>query len=164
MPYQVFATADGFIVLSVGNDQTFTRFCTNFGLDALPADPRFATNAARVANRELVVAALTPVIKAHPTNWWISQLEALKIGCGPINTLKDVFADPQIVARQAVVEMQHNSGVPVKVFANPVRLSETPVSYRIAPPSLGLHTEEILRRWSGLDDEALARLREKNII
>jgi crotonobetainyl-CoA:carnitine CoA-transferase CaiB-like acyl-CoA transferase len=164
VPYQVFATADGFIVLSIGNDPTFARFCANFGLDGLPADPRFATNAARVANRELVTATLTPIIKSHPTDWWISQLEALKIGCGPINTLKDVFSDPQIIAREAVVEMQHDSGVPVKVIANPVRLSETPVSYRIAPPSLGLHTDEILRGWCGLDDATLASLREKNII
>jgi crotonobetainyl-CoA:carnitine CoA-transferase CaiB-like acyl-CoA transferase len=164
VPYQVFATADGFIVLSIGNDPTFARFCTNFGLDGLPADPRFATNAARVTNRELVTAALTQVVKSHPTDWWISQLEALKIGCGPINTLADVFADPQIIAREAVVEMQHDSGVPVKVLANPVRLSETPVSYRIAPPSLGLHTDQILRHWCGLDDAMLAGLREKNII
>jgi crotonobetainyl-CoA:carnitine CoA-transferase CaiB-like acyl-CoA transferase len=164
VPYQCFATADGFIVLSIGNDPTFARFCTNFGLESLLADPRFATNAARVANRELVTATLTPIIKSHPTDWWISQLEALKIGCGPINTLADVFADPQVTARQVVVEMQHDSGVPVKVIANPVRLSETPVSYRIAPPSLGLHTDEILRRWSGLDDVTLASLREKNII
>ena len=111
-----------------------------------------------------MTATLTTVIKSHPTDWWISQLETLKIGCGPINTLADVFADPQVIAREAVVEMQHDSGVPVKVIANPVRLSETPVSYRIAPPSLGLHTDEILRRWSGLDDVMLASLREKNII
>lgn len=164
VPYQVFATSDGFIVLSIGNDPTFVRFCTNFGLEELPADSRFATNAARVANRELVTATLAPVIKSHPTGWWISRMEALKIGCGPINTLADVFADPQIIARQAVIEMQHDSGVPVKVIANPVRLSETPVSYRMAPPPLGLHTDKILRRWSGLDDATLANLRERNII
>lgn len=164
VPYQVFATMDGFLVLSIGNDPTFARFCTHFGLPELPADPCFATNAARVANRQLVTDTLSPLLKAHPTDWWIGQLEALKIGCGPINTLEEVFSDPQIIARDTVVEMDHASGATVKVIANPVRLSETPVSYRIAPPLLGQHTNEILRSWGGLDDDECAALREKGII
>src|SRR5580692_5348407 len=102
-PYQVFPTADGFMVLSIGNDPTFKRFCQNFGLADLLADPRFATNAARVENRALVTAALAPVMKKRTTAEWVEALEALSIGGGPINTLRDVFADPQVTARGVVV-------------------------------------------------------------
>ncbi len=164
VPYQVFPTADGFIVLSVGNDPTFARFCSNFGLEAMLADERFATNAMRVANREAVTSALTPVLKSHPTTWWIEQLEALKIGCGPINTLAQVFSDPQVLARNTVIEMDHASGAKVKLVANPVRLSETPVSYRSAPPLLGQHTDEVLQSWLGLDEQARAALRKNEVI
>ncbi len=131
VPYQVFPTADGYMVLSIGNDPTFKRFCEKFELAHLLEDPRFATNAARVANRQLVTETLTPVMRRHPTGWWVERLEALKIGCGPINTLEQVFADPQVQARGVVVEMPH-AATPdgVQVIANPVRLSETPASYR----------------------------------
>ena len=164
VPYQVFATADGFIVLSVGNDAAFSRFCKRFGLADLPADPRFASNAARVANRKLVTDAIGPVLKMHPTAWWVKELEALQVGCGPINQLSDVFADPQVLAREAVIEMNHASGAKVKVIANPVRLSETPADYRLAPPLLGQHTDEILESWLGLDKTARAALRDQEII
>jgi crotonobetainyl-CoA:carnitine CoA-transferase CaiB-like acyl-CoA transferase len=164
VPYQVFASQDGYIVLSIGNDATFRRFCENFELTHLLEDPRFATNAARVGNRQLVTDTLAPVLAQHPTVWWVEQLEALKIGCGPINTLKEVFADPQVIARNMVVEMKHSSGAPVKVIANPVRLSETPTDYRLPPPTLGEHTEEVLQGLLGIDHETFAALREKGIV
>ena len=164
VPYQVFPTGDGYMVLSVGNDPTFKRFCESFALTHLLEDPRFATNAARVENRQLVTDTLTPVMKQHPTSWWIEQLEALKIGCGPINTLEQVFSDPHVVARGMVLEMPTPSGTPVKVIANPVKLSETPADYRIAPPLLGQHTDAILGERLGLDAAALAALREKGVI
>ncbi len=165
VPYQVFPTADGHVVLSVGNDPTFKRFCDGFGLSHLLEDPRFATNAARVANRQLVTDTLTPVMQQHETGWWVDQLEALKIGCGPINTLEQVFADPQAVARGVVVHMPH-AATPdgVRVIANPVRLSETPVSYRLPPPVLGEHTEAVLTDRLGLSTEDLAALRTQRVI
>ncbi len=137
VPYQVFPTADGHIVLSVGNDPTFKRFCEAFALTHLLEDARFATNAARVENRQLVTDTLTPVMMQHPTTWWVDRLEALKIGCGPINKLSEVFADPHVVARGMVLEMAHGSGETVKVIANPVRLSETPPDYRLAAAAAG---------------------------
>ncbi len=164
VPYQVFPTADGHMVLSVGNDPTFKRFCEAFGLDWMLADPRFATNASRVANRQLVTDTLTPVMQQHPTLWWIDKLEALKIGCGPINKLSQVFEDPHVKARGMVLEMAHSSGQSVKVIANPVKLSETPADYRIAPPLLGEHTDAVLGERLGLGAEALAGLREKGVI
>ncbi|MBC7635739.1 MAG: CoA transferase, partial [Acetobacteraceae bacterium] len=163
VPYQVFGTSDGHIVLSVGNDATFKRFCDGFGLSDLLHDARFASNAARVGNRQLVTDTLTPVLAAHPTEFWIAKLEALSIGCGPINKLSEVFADPQVVARKAVVEMRHASGADVKVIANPVRLSESPVDYRLPPPTLGQHTDEVLGRL-GLSVDDVSALRAKGIV
>jgi crotonobetainyl-CoA:carnitine CoA-transferase CaiB-like acyl-CoA transferase len=164
VPYQVFPTKDGHIVLSVGNDPTFKRFCEAFALTHLLEDQRFATNAGRVENRQLVTDTLTPVMQQNTTTWWVDKLEALKIGCGPINKLSEVFADPHVIARGAVMEMAHSSGQTVKVIANPVRLSETPADYRIASPLLGEHTDEVLSERLGLDAAALTALREKGVI
>jgi len=164
VPYQVFPTADGHIVLSIGNDPTFKRFCEAFALTHLLEDARFATNAGRVENRQLVTDTLTPVMQLHPTIWWVDRLESLNIGCGPINKLSEVFADPHIVARNAVVEMAHGSGETVKMIANPVRLSQTPPDYRLPPPLLGEHTDAVLRERLGLDAAALTDLRTKGVI
>jgi crotonobetainyl-CoA:carnitine CoA-transferase CaiB-like acyl-CoA transferase len=165
VPYQVFPTQDGYIVLSIGNDPTFKRFCEAFGLADLPGDERFATNAARVANRQLVTDTLTPAMQAHPTAWWIERLEAIGVGCGPINRLSQVFADPQVQARGAVVRMPHAAAPDgVEVIANPVRLSETPTDYRLPPPTLGEHTDAVLSERLGLDAAALGSLRERGVI
>jgi crotonobetainyl-CoA:carnitine CoA-transferase CaiB-like acyl-CoA transferase len=166
VPYQVFATADGHVVLSIGNDPTFRRFCENFELRDLPDDPRFATNAARVENRQLVTDTLAPVLRRHPTAWWVERLEALSIGCGPINRLSDVFADPQVVARGMVVALPSATAEDggVRVIANPVRLSETPVEYRHPPPTLGEHTEQVLGALLGLDAAEVAALRGRGVV
>ncbi len=165
VPYQVFPTANGFLVLSIGNDVTFKRFCDNFELEGLLQDPRFATNAARVTNRKLVTDTLTPVLQGHDTDWWTERLEALKIGCGPINTLDKVFADPQVRAREMVLDMPHAAAQGgVKVIANPVRLSETPVDYRRAPPLLGHDTDEVLTRMLGKSPSQIAKWRADGVI
>jgi crotonobetainyl-CoA:carnitine CoA-transferase CaiB-like acyl-CoA transferase len=163
-PYQEFPTKDGYLILAVGNDPTFERFCKAFGQEALLADPRFATNPIRVQNRQLVTDTLTPVMKSKTTAEWIDALEALKIGCGPINTLEQVFADPHVQARDMVVEMAHGSGETVKVIANPVKLSATPPSYRSAPPVLGEHTEDVLASVLKMSTSDIAALREKGIL
>jgi crotonobetainyl-CoA:carnitine CoA-transferase CaiB-like acyl-CoA transferase len=162
-PYQEFPTEDGYIILAVGNDPTFERFCKNFGQEHLLSDERFSTNAKRVENRHLVTETLTPVMRSKSTAAWIEALEALKIGCGPINTLSQVFADPQVQARGCVVEMPHASGQTVKVVANPVRLSATPPAYNIAPPALGQHTAEVLSALLGMGQAEMAALKEKGI-
>lgn len=163
-PYQEYPTQDGYLILAIGNDPTFERFCKNFGLDDLPSDPRFATNASRVANRDLVTQTLTPVLKSRTTSAWVEALEALKIGCGPINTLKDVFADPHVIARDMVVKMQHKSGQEIEVIANPVKLSATPPDYRSPPPVLGEHSEHVLGGLLGMSSAEIAALREKGIV
>ena len=108
---------------------------------------------------------LLPVLRRHTTAWWVERLEGLKIGCGPINTLAEVFADPQVQAREVVVSMPHAASAEgVKVIANPVRLSETPVDYRVAPPLLGEHTDAVLRERLGLSDTRIAELRGQGVI
>ncbi|MFM7416062.1 MAG: CaiB/BaiF CoA transferase family protein [Alphaproteobacteria bacterium] len=163
-PYQEFPTKDGYIILAVGNDPTFERFCKAFGQEALLTDTRFATNPIRVQNRQLVTDTLTPVMKSKTTAEWIDALEALKIGCGPINTLEQVFADPHVQAREMVVEMAHGSGETVKVIANPVKLSATPPSYRSAPPVLGEHTQNVLTDVLKMSASDIATLKEKGIL
>jgi len=163
-PYQEFPTKDGYIILAVGNDPTFERFCKVFGQEALLADPRFATNPIRVQNRQLVTDTLTPVMKSKTTAEWIEALEALKIGCGPINTLEQVFADPHVKAREMVVEMAHGSGETVQVIANPVKLSATPPSYRSAPPVLGEHTQDVLTSVLKMSASDIAALKQKGIV
>jgi crotonobetainyl-CoA:carnitine CoA-transferase CaiB-like acyl-CoA transferase len=111
-----------------------------------------------------VTDALTSVLKSHPTSWWIEKLEALQIGCGPINRLSEVFADPHVLARGNLIEMRHRSGTMVKLVANPVRLSKTPPDYRLAPPMLGEHTDDVLQRWIDLDAHSRAELRGQGII
>ncbi|MCA3272677.1 MAG: CoA transferase [Roseomonas sp.] len=163
-PYQEFPTKDGYLILAVGNDPTFERFCKAFGQEALLADPRFATNPIRVQNRQLVTDTLTPVMKSKTTAEWIDALEALKIGCGPINTLEQVFADPHVQAREMIVEMAHGSGETVKVIANPVKLSATPPSYRSAPPVLGEHTNAVLSDVLKMSAAEIAALKDKGIL
>ena len=163
-PYQEFPTKDGYIILAVGNDPTFERFCKAFGQEALLSDPRFATNPIRVQTRQLVTDTLTPVMKSKTTAEWIDALEALKIGCGPLNTLEQVFADPHVQAREMVVEMAHGSGETVKVIANPVKLSATPPSYRSAPPVLGEHTNAVLSDVLKMSAAEIAALKEKGIL
>jgi crotonobetainyl-CoA:carnitine CoA-transferase CaiB-like acyl-CoA transferase len=163
-PYQEFPSKDGYLILAVGNDPTFERFCKNFGQEHLLADERFATNPKRVENRQLVTDTLTPLMKSKTTAEWIVALEALKIACGPINTLKDVFSDPHVIARNMVLEMDHASGAKVKVTANPVKLSATPPSYRSAAPVLGQHNQEVLQGILGMSEAEVAALKEKGII
>jgi crotonobetainyl-CoA:carnitine CoA-transferase CaiB-like acyl-CoA transferase len=163
VPYQVFPTADGYMVLSIGNDPTFERFCRNFNLEHLLADERYATNAARVGNRALVTETLTAVTRTMPTDEWITKLEALKIGCGPINTLDRVFADPHVEAREMLVKMDHASGQEVTVIANPLKLSATPPDYRSAAPVLGQHTEEVLASL-GMSQAEIEQLKSDKIV
>ena len=164
VPYQVFATADGYLILGVANDRQFTSFARAAGLEALSSDPRFATNAARVEHRALLIGLLTPVLARRPTADWIALLEEANVPCGPINGVDQVFADPQAVARGLTVAMEHASGRSIDLVASPLRLSKTPPEYRSAPPLLGQHTEEILSQMLAIEPAEIARLRREKIV
>lgn len=166
VPYQVFATADGHIMLTIGNDAQFQRFCDFAGCSELAADERFATNGARVGNRDALIEAMAPVLASRPSKEWLTELERLTIGCGPINTVDQLFDDPHVQARDMVVNMPHDAvgGRAVPLVANPLRLSETPVSYRHAPPVLGADTDDVLRSVLEMDESDLVGLRSAGII
>jgi crotonobetainyl-CoA:carnitine CoA-transferase CaiB-like acyl-CoA transferase len=163
VPYQVFATADGHLILATSNDNQFRRFAAVAGLDAIAADPRFATNAERVAHREPLIAVLIPVLAERSTAAWIVTLEAANVPCGPINRVDQVFADPQAIARSLTVSMAHATG-PMRLPASPLRLSATPPEYRNAPPLLGQHTNEVLSGVLDLSAADIASLRDKGVV
>ena len=166
VPYQVFKTADGHIVLAIGNDGQYRRFCEFAGAPGLADDPRFATNSARIINRAALVPEIAAIVARHPSAYWIDKLEPLGVPCGPINTLDQVFADPQVQARGMTVDLPHPAagGKPTRLIASPIKLSETPVEYRRAPPTLGEHTEEVLRELLGLGESEVRALRERGIV
>ena len=144
VPYQAFATADGHIILAVGNDEQFARFCKAVGRDEIAADARYSIIAARNANRDVLIPILAGIIGAHTTDYWIALLESVQVPCGPINTIDRVFADPQVAARQMRLDLPHPRTGTLPSIANPIRFSETPIEYTHAPPMLGQHTDEVL--------------------
>jgi crotonobetainyl-CoA:carnitine CoA-transferase CaiB-like acyl-CoA transferase len=164
VPYQAFATADGHVVLAVGNDGQFERLCEVAGRPELAQDPRFRTNAARVEHRAEVVRALAPILASRTSAQWISALEGAGVPCGPINDLAQVFADPQVRHRAVQVEAPHPLAGSVPMVASPIRLSATPVAYDTPPPLLGQHTREVLEGVLGMDAAEVVALRDKGII
>ena len=162
-PYQVLATADGHVILAIGNDGQFRDFCQCAGV-MLCDDPRFATNEARVTHRQALTDALAAIIRTRTTSEWVAALEAADVPCGPINTLDQVYADPQVVARGAVTTATRPDGVAMKLAANPVRMSATPPSTRIAPPILGHDTHTVLRELLGTSETELSALRDVGAI
>jgi formyl-CoA transferase len=162
-PYQVLATADGHIILAVGNDGQFRDFCRAAGAD-LAADARFATNEARVVHRAALTEALGSIMRERTTSAWVAALEAADVPCGPINTLGAVYADKQVVARGAVEDATRADGQTFKLAANPVRMSVTPPVTRAAPPPLGQDTESVLTTLLAATEAELAALRKAKAI
>ena len=164
VPYQTFRTSDGDIILACGNDNLFNKFCEVAGCQALAQDPRFVTNAKRVENREEITAQLNAVFAKRTTREWVEMLEAAGVPNGPINNIAQVFEEPQIVARGVKIEMDHPTAGKVPLVASPMRFSATPVAYKLPPPTLGQHTDEILRDVLKLDAAEIARLRSEKIV
>jgi len=150
VPYQVFEVADGHMILAVGNDTQFAKFCEVAGAPELAKDPRYARNAGRVRERATLVPILAALMKRRSRTDWLGALEAAKVPSGPINDLADVFADPQVLARGMTVRIPHPLTDELTLVASPIKLSATPVQYRRPPPLLGEHTEEVLREY-GID-------------
>ena len=163
VPYQVFETSDGHLILAVGNDAQFSRFCDVAGCSELARDTRFSSNANRVRNRDLLVPKLSLLMKARPRAAWLAALEAAKVPCGAINNLQEVFDDPQVLAREMVVPVNHPLTDTLRLVASPMKLSATPVTYRRAPPLLGQHTDEVLAEF-GLHPDQVAQLRVDGIV
>lgn len=164
VPYEPFKTKDGtYIAVGVGNDRQWQVFCKIIGLEDLAKDPRFATNPQRVVNRKELIPIIAKKMLEKTSEEWLEELEKNKIPCGPINTLDRVFSDPQVRARQMVVEIPHPTAGSVKLVASPMKFSDTPCTVDRHPPLLGEHTEEVLSEL-GYSGEEIARLREKGVI
>ncbi|MFM7785906.1 MAG: CaiB/BaiF CoA transferase family protein, partial [Gammaproteobacteria bacterium] len=147
VPYQDFPTADGHMLLAVGNDEQFRKLCEALGRPELAEDPRYTRNAARIIHRETLIPELREETRKRSTRAWIALLETLGVPCGPINGIAEVFADPQVEARGMQIRVSHPQAGEIPLVASPLRFSETPVSYRRAPPGIGEHTAEVLAEW-----------------
>jgi crotonobetainyl-CoA:carnitine CoA-transferase CaiB-like acyl-CoA transferase len=144
VPYQSFQASDAWFVVAVGNDRQFEKLCAVIGRSELAGDPRFALNSERVKNRDLLISILQSVILQRTANEWLSALETAGIPCGPINNLQQVFSMPQVSAREMFIQMQHSEIGDLRLVGSPLKFSDTPVEYRIPPPRLGEHTEQIV--------------------
>jgi crotonobetainyl-CoA:carnitine CoA-transferase CaiB-like acyl-CoA transferase len=166
VPYQDFPTRDGWMILAIGNDSQFAHFCRCVGRPEWAADPRFSTNPQRVANRSLLIGMMTEITRTRDTSEWIALLEAAGVPCGPINDIAGVFQDRQVQARHLKVDIAPPaSGVAaVPGIASPLRLSESPIEYRLPPPALGAHTREVLRGVLSLSDAQIDALAQQGAI
>jgi len=164
VPYQVFAAADGHVIIAVGNDGQYARFCEIAGHPELATDPRFAKNADRVRNRAVLVPMLEQIVRARPVAFWTERLEAAGVPCGPINSIAQALADPQIVSRGLRVDLPHPLAGRVPLVGNPIKMSATPPAYDRHPPLLGEHTEEVLRELVGCSEIEIRALREAGTI
>jgi crotonobetainyl-CoA:carnitine CoA-transferase CaiB-like acyl-CoA transferase len=164
VPYQVFATSDGHVILAVGNQSQFVRFCEAAGRPDLVSDERFASNPSRVDHRDELIAFLNQIFRTRTSRYWIKTLENAGVPCGPINTIADVFADPQVQARGMRLELHHPILGAVPSVASPIKYSETQISYDRAAPMLGEHTDEVLRDLLGVTLEEIDQMRKRGII
>ena len=164
VPYQAFQTADGYLILAVGNDAQFARFCAAAGAPELASDARFRSNAERVAHRAELVPRVAALLRSRTTGDWLAALEVAQVPCGPINDLAQVFAEPQVRHRALRMELPHPTAGSAPGVRNPVRFSRTAIEYERAPPPLGADTMSALEERLGLDATALADLAARGVI
>ena len=164
VPSQSFQCADGMIMLAAGNDGQFAKLCEALGRVDLARDPRFATNAARVRNRAAVTALLQEALSQQPVTHWTDRLSRAGVPCGPVNDVEQVFADPQVRHRGLRVEVEHPVSGTLPLLASPLRFSETPVDYRLAPPLLGEHTDAVMSELLGMVPSEIEKLRQAGVI
>jgi len=164
VPYQSFATSDGYLMLAVGNDAQFARFCAAAGGSELAGDSRYRTNQSRVAHRTELVPAVADLLRQRTTREWLAVLEAAQVPCGPINDIAQVFDEPQVRHRRLQLDLPHPIAGRAPGVRNPVRFSRTEIEYERAPPALGADTAHELKARLGLDDDVLADLAARGVI
>ena len=164
VPYHVFRAADDFLIVAVGNDSQFAKFCEVIGEPEWPKDARFATNPQRVRHRDLLVGMISGRMRARPAREWLAKLEPSGVPCGPINDLSQVFADPQVAHRGMKVSVAHPAAGEMQMVASPMKFSATPIPYDAPPPTLGQHTDEILGNVLGLTAQEIEGLRARGVL
>jgi formyl-CoA transferase len=164
VPYHVFRASDEFLIVAVGNDSQFAKFCEVIGEPGWPLDPRFSTNPQRVRHRDLLVGMISERMRTRRASEWLALLEPSGVPCGPINNLAQVFADPQVVHRRMQVTVPHPAAGQVRMVASPMKFSETPIPHDAPPPTLGQHTNEILERILGMGRGEIDDLRGRGVL
>jgi crotonobetainyl-CoA:carnitine CoA-transferase CaiB-like acyl-CoA transferase len=166
VPYKVFATSNGHVILAVGNDRQFQDWCTAANAGELKSDPRYASNPLRIANRETLYDIMPNFMKRKTTEEWLAELGELKVPCSPVNNIEQVFEDPHVKYRGMRIEMDHPTAGSGKVplIGNPVKMSGTPPQYRLAPPTLGQHSDEVLKELLGFDEKQIQELKNEKTI
>ncbi len=165
VPYQVFPTSDGNIIVAVGNDAQFKRFVEFIGAPELAEDDKYSTNDNRVRNRDDLTLILNDVMAQKPSQHWLEGLENIKVSCGPIHRIDEVFDNEQVLAREMKIQMDHSlSPEPVDLIGNPIKMSETPATYRLPPPTMGQHTDDVLSELLDMSKEEREELKKRGII
>jgi formyl-CoA transferase len=164
VPYQSFKTADGYVVIGVASEGIWRRFSQAIGRSELADDPRFAKNSNRVQNREVLITALSEIFLGRETDAWMKLLNEAEVPCAPVQTIDQVFKDPQVLHREMLVKVEHPTAGTVPMAGIPVKFSATPASIRLPPPTLGQHTEEVLTSWLGIEREEIEELKRKSVL
>ncbi|MEY3695054.1 MAG: hypothetical protein RL083_879 [Pseudomonadota bacterium] len=164
VPYQVFNAADGELILAVGNDTQFAKLCAVLGCPEIAGDERYAKNANRVRHRDALLPLLQQRLVTRSVAQWVEVLQPEGVPCGPVNSIAQTFADPQVVHRQMRIDLPHPLAGSVPSVANPIKFSGTPIQYGDAPPTLGQHSDQVLKEYVGLSDAEIEALKAKRII
>jgi len=164
VPYQAFAAADTSLIIAVGNDPQFVKFCECLGREDLAVDSRFKTNALRVENREVLIPLIAAKIALRPAGEWLQTLERSGIPCGPVNTVDNVFADPQTKARDMLIEVPHPTIGPLKLAGSPLKLASLDQPPRRPPPLLGEHTDQVLASLLQMSAAEIRQLRDSGVV
>lgn len=164
VPYQSFNSSDGYLVVGAASEGNWQRLCQAIGKPELASDPRFANNAQRVAHRKELIGVLTGVFLERDTASWIRLLGEAGVPCAPVNTIDQVFSDPQVLHRNMLLEIDHPAAGRVRMAGMPVKFSATPGTIRLPPPLLGQHTEEVLQEWLDVSDSDIAEFKTQGVI
>lgn len=164
VPYQTFATNDGSLILAIGNDQQFNKFCLSANCVELASNDLYQTNQQRVKNRALLIPILAKVIALQSTDYWVDRLEKIAVPCGPVNTLEQVFSHPQIQHRNMIKQVPDTDGNLITTVASPINLSDTPLQYKHAAPNIGEHSKKILSQFLQYDDVKVNSLVQNSIV
>lgn len=165
-PYQLYEAADGYVLLGAANDVQFAKFCTFVGRADLLERPEFQTNAVRVSNRQLVNDMVAEIIAQETVDYWVTEMSKIKLTCSKVNNVAEAFEDPQVIAREMRIQMNHplTGEKPVDLIASPLKMSETPVSYRQPPPTLGQHTDQVMSEVLDMSENRLNELKEAGVL